>query len=127
MESDSGRCGTWPRITGIRGGHFMARANAATLSARAENGTEIALRKFPAGRLVAIFSRKLLIPTIAVLMGAGVVSLALVQALQNRDSAYALASDELDLVAAAAKSEIGKAVRPAPLQMFSITDATLPA
>jgi two-component system cell cycle sensor histidine kinase PleC len=105
----------------------MARANAATLSARAENRTELALRKFPAGRLVAIFSRKLLIPTIAVLMGAGVVSLALVQALQNRDSAYALACDELDLVAAAAKAEIGKAMRPAPLQMFSLTDATLPA
>ena len=78
----------------------MARANAATLSARADNGPDLATSRTPVARLGVQISRKLLIPTCALLLCSSLAGLALIQAMQSRNAAHALASDELDLVAA---------------------------
>ncbi len=77
-------------------------------------------------RLGVQISRKLMIPAVALLLCSSLAGLALIQAVQSRDAAYALACDELDLVAAVARAEIGKSVRPGSAQMLSITDAALP-
>ena len=105
----------------------MARANAATLSARADNGPDLATSRTPVARLGVQISRKLLIPTCALLLCSCLAGLALIQATQSRNAAHALASGELDLVAAAARAEIGRSVRPETARMSSITDASLPA
>jgi two-component system cell cycle sensor histidine kinase PleC len=105
----------------------MARANAAALSARAANGPDLTLRKVRGLRIGVIVTRKLVIPTLAGLLGIGIATVATLQAMQARDNAYALACDELDLVAAAAKADIGKSVRPGMSQTLTITAASLPA
>ncbi|MEN9709517.1 MAG: hypothetical protein RIQ68_1925 [Pseudomonadota bacterium] len=90
----------------------MARANAATFSARAEFETETATRRTPIGDLSATrFQRQFILPLAVVLAAICLSALGVHDAIENRKAVYEAAVDEIEMVATGLKAEINLLAR----------------
>ncbi len=90
----------------------MARANAATFSARAEFETETATSRTPIGDLSATrFQRQLILPLTVVLAAICLSVFGVHDAIESRKAVYESAVDEIDMVATGLKAEINLLAR----------------
>ena len=85
----------------------MARANAATFSARAEIEMETAPSRSPISDLSAPrFQRQFLLPLTIILAAIGLAVFGVHDAMESRKAVYETAVDEIDMVATGLQAEI---------------------